>query len=327
MEPTWAGAHAVVTGSAGFVGRHLTARLLAEGACVTGLDREPPPPGAGGVHEQLELTAAGDRDRAAAALAAADVVFHLAGRDDRAAGGPARRRDNGLATAMVLGATPAGTPIVVTSSASVYGGARVRGDLVVPSHECDPVNPRGDRARSKVFVERLCARRRARGGLVTVVRPFTLAGPGQGPGAALSRWLRAAACGVPLQVPGSLDRRRDLVDVRQVAAALVGLARRVDLDVVNVGTGVPVTARAVVDAVGRATGRPPAVDVVPAPRDAPHATRAHTGRLAEAIGWVPAADLDEVVAAQWAADADLHSGGRSANMAWHSSASSASVRS
>jgi nucleoside-diphosphate-sugar epimerase len=321
---------AVVTGAAGFIGRHLVERLAAGGVDVVGIDRRRAAPGAPGTHLTMELGARADAARLREAVVAADVVFHLAGRggvrDSGADVAAERRRDNGLAAAAVLGATPASTPIVLTSSSSVYGGARTVGGRVVPSHECDPVMPRGGYARSKVFVERLCARRRARGGLVTVVRPFTVTGPGQRPDMAVSRWLRAAANGVPLQVIGSLDRRRDVTDVRQVAIALADLAAHPDLEVVNLGTGTTVTLGELLGAVGRAVGRSLPVEIAPVPREDPGATCADTRRLAAALGWVPFTDLDDLVAAQLRAGTDLHSRGVSANMAWHSSAPSASAR-
>jgi nucleoside-diphosphate-sugar epimerase len=327
---------AVVTGAAGFIGGHVVARLAGEGHQVVGIDRLPAPAGAAGAHLRLDLADPPNAEPLADALREADAVFHLAGRGGVRDTGPDvaahRRRDNGLAAAAVLAATPLDTPIVVTSSSSVYGGARVVGGpegRVVPSHECDPLMPRGGYARSKVFVERLCARRRARGGLVTVVRPFTVTGPGQRPDMAVSRWLQAAAAGLPLQVLGSPDRRRDVTDVRQVAVALVDLVAHPNLDVVNLGTGVPVTLRDLLRAVGCAVGRELPVEVAPAAREEPAATCAHTGRLHDVLGWVPFTDLDELVAAQHAAatePVDLHSSGVSANMAWHSTAPSASTR-
>lgn len=327
---------AVVTGSSGFIGGHVVVRLAQEGHEVVGIDRAPAPAGLPGVHLELDVAEPANRELLADALRDADAVFHLAGRggvrDTGADVAALRRRDNGLAAAAVLAATPADTPVIVTSSSSVYGGARVVGGpegRVIPSHECDPLMPRGGYARSKVFVERLCARRRARGGLVTVVRPFTVTGPGQRPDMAVSRWLRAAASGLPLQVLGSPDRRRDVTDVRQVAVVLVDLVEHPHLDVVNLGTGVPVTLRELLAAVNRAVGRELPVEVVPATREEPAATCAHTERLHEVLGWVPFTDLADLVAAQLAATAsptDLHSPASSANMVWHSTAASASTR-
>jgi nucleoside-diphosphate-sugar epimerase len=271
------------------------------------------------VHHRLELTDPGARDLVAGELAAADVVYHLAGRAGVRDIGPevdsARRRDNGLAAVTVLGLTPRRTPLLVTSSSSVYGGARLAGGRAVPSHERDPLHPRGGYARSKVLVERMCVPRRARGGLVTVVRPFTVAGPGQRPDMAISKWLVAARHGEPARVLGSLERRRDTTDVRQVARALVELAEHPDLDVVNIGTGRPVPLGDVLSAVVGAVGRPIEIALAPPSGEEPAVTCADTRRLARRLGWTPETRLDELVRSQLAAATDLHSQVVSANMA------------
>jgi nucleoside-diphosphate-sugar epimerase len=318
-----AGARAVVTGSAGFIGTHLVEQLAAAGADVVGFDRREPHLDALGVHHRVELTAPGSRELLRHELAVADVVYHLAGRAGVRDHGPevdsARRRDNGLAAVSVIGLTPPATPLLVTSSSSVYGGARIHRGRAVPSRESDPVHPRGGYARSKVLVERMCVPRRARGGLVTVVRPFTVAGPGQRPDMAVSRWLRAALAGEAAAVLGSLERRRDMTDVRQVARALVELAAHPDLDVVNIGTGRPVLLGDVLSAVVGAVGRPVEVTVDPPSAEEPAATCADIRRLARTLGWVPETALCDLVAAQLAATArsepDLHSRIVSANMA------------
>jgi nucleoside-diphosphate-sugar epimerase len=316
MDAVWSGARAVVTGASGFLGRHLVEHLAADGATVVGLDRLPAPPGSSGEHRVVDLGAPGIETRLHETLGSADVVFHLAGGGAAAArSGRANARDNAVATAAVLGATPAGVPLVVASSGAAYGGACRSGGEIRPSEETDPLRPHDARSRSKVFVERLCARRRAGGGLVTVVRPFTVAGPGQPEDRTVARWLSAAEHGFPAQVIGATDRRRDLVDIRQVGPALAGIAAQSALDVVNLGTGSPVTAAAVLDAIGAALGRPVLVDIEPAPRELPAVTCASTARLEEVLGWVPETDLDALVRAQVESRTNLHSRVVSANMA------------
>jgi nucleoside-diphosphate-sugar epimerase len=313
------GARAVVTGAAGFIGSHLVGELAARGADVVGIDRRAARSLAPVEHRRLELTDPAAHDELAHELAHADLVFHLAGRAGVRDCGPdvdsARRRDNGLATVAVLGLTPATTPLLVTSSSSVYGGARLLHGEPVPSLETDPLHPRGGYARSKVLVERLCSKRRARGGLVTVARPFTVVGPGQRPDMAVSLWLEAAFDGRPAHVLGSLERRRDMTDVRQVARALADLSAHPDVDVVNVGTGRPVRLGDVLSAVVGAVGRPVEIVVEPASREEPAVSCAGTDRLRQVLGWVPRTDLDDLVRAQVAFRADLHSQVVSANMA------------
>lgn len=298
----------VVTGSSGFVGRAVVAELARRGRSVVAIDRRPAPAGqpagvpvdrpAGPHAAPLVLT--GDllrRDELVdVALDSADAVVHLAGcpgvRDGAAGVGRRRHRDNVLATARVLAAVPSGVPVVVASSSSVYGGSDGR-----PSLETDPLAPRGGYARSKVAVEELCAARAAAGGRVTVVRPFTVVGEGQRPDMALSRWVDAALAGRPLEVFGSLERTRDLTDVREVARTLAALADPsvAPTAVLNVGSGRPRSLGEIVDAVAAATGTRPVTRVTRAAEVEPADTWADTDALRRVLGVVPTTDLADVV--------------------------------
>lgn len=287
----------VVTGAAGFLGRALVAALVADGVPVTALDRRPLPadPSAGLVTVQADLLA-GD-PRAAEALRTAEAVFHLAGRpgvrDTGPAADAARARDNAAATAAVLAAVPRHTPLVVTSSSSVYGGAAGR-----PSREEDPLRPLGAYARSKAAVEALCA---ARGGAVAVLRPFTVAGEGQRPDMALARWIAAVRAGAPIEVLGSPGRTRDVTDVRDVVRALRAAAERGVTGPLNVGTGRPRTLADLAAAVCRAVGAPAELVVRPAAAVEPADTWADTARCRRRLGFTPTTDLDTLVARQLAA--------------------------
>jgi nucleoside-diphosphate-sugar epimerase len=289
----------VVTGAAGFLGRALVAALAADGTAVVALDRRPPPTGPGIVPVRADLL--GADPAVAQALRSADAVFHLAGhpgvRDTGPAADAARTRDNVAATAAVLAAVPAGTPLVVTSSSSVYGGAAGR-----PSRETDPLHPLGAYARSKAAVELLCA-----GRPVAVLRPFTVAGEGQRPDMALARWIAAVRAGDPIRVFGSPERSRDVTDVRDVVRAARLAAERGVTGPLNVGTGRPHTLAELAAAVCRVLAAPAELVLAPAAAVEPAATWADTTRLARTLGFVPATDLDDVVARQVAAGAAVRS--------------------
>lgn len=292
----------VVTGAAGFVGRAVLRALADEGVAAVAVDRRPVPAAAG--VRVLTADLLDTDDEVTAALQGADAVIHLAGcpgvRDDRADVERHRARDNVDAAARVLETVPPAVPLVVASSSSVYGGSR---DLR-PSHEDDPLRPVGGYARSKAVVERLCADRVAEGARVTVARPFTVAGEGQRPDMALARWLTATRSGDPVRVFGSLARRRDVTDVRQVASALVCLTRVGAPGPVNVGTGVGRTLAEMLDAVQAVLGRRPTVELVPATAEEVTATLADTRRLRSLLGWVPSTDLPVLVRRQAAVPAE-----------------------
>jgi nucleoside-diphosphate-sugar epimerase len=290
---------AVVTGAAGFLGRTLVSALSTADERVIGIDREPQA-AQPGVH-MITADLLGGDPSVLAALADADAVFHLAGcpgvRDETPGIAVRRYRDNVLATAFVTAAVPRRTPLVVTSSSSVYGGSR-HGR---PSREGDRLRPQGGYAESKLLVERICDSRIEAGGMATVVRPFTVAGEGQRPDMALARWIAAARAGRALVVFGSRSRSRDVTDVRQVADALIALAARGHRGPVNIGTGTGHSLAAMVAAIGEALD----LDVETIAGHAQPAevgdTRADTRLLRRLIGWAPQTDLLALVRRQIAA--------------------------
>lgn len=288
----------VVTGAAGFIGGMLISALAADGERVVAIDRQPLPvchPGVTVLHADLL-----DRDPAACdALAEADLVFHLAGWSGRREtdARPAARwyRDNVLATRVVLAAVPSRTPVVVTSSAAVYGRAGR------PSREDDPVRPLGGYGRSKVEVERLCAQRFVTGGTVSVARPFTVVGEGQRPDMAIAGWIEAVRTGAPVRLVGSPWHTRDIVDVRDVIRSLRAMATHGVVGLLNIGSGAPRTLADMVAAVCRAVGAPPELVILPDRPDEPDATHADTNRHEQLLGFRPLTDLDTLVRRQLAA--------------------------
>lgn len=279
----------VVTGSSGFLGSALMAALERAGLDRLGIDRRPP---ASAGTPALLADLLGADPAVEDALRTADAVVHLAacaGVRERVSE-RTRSRDTVQTCALVSRLVPRHVPLLVASSSSVYGGARGRA-----CREDDTLRPRGSYARSKMEVEGLCAWRAAFGGQVTVLRPFTVIGEGQRPDMALARWAVAARAGQPLSVLGSLERTRDVTDVRAVAAALVGLLQRGGNGCVNVGGGRPRSLGALVAAVGRALDLAVRVRLLPAPVEEPHDTHADPTRLRHLLGWTPETDLDDAV--------------------------------
>lgn len=284
----------VVTGSSGFIGRALAHELVAAGHRVVAVDRTWRPNQAGMTVLTADLL---DGDALVeTALRDADAVVHLAGcsgvRDSTPGVDARRQRDNVDATRVVADLVPADVPLLVTSSSSVYGGAR----FGRASHESDVLAPRGGYARSKVGTEQVCARRAAVGGHVLTVRPFTVVGEGQRADMALSRWAEAARAGDPLRIFGSLDRTRDFTCVREVVRGLTALLRSGATGTVNLGSGRPRSLAEIVGALERALDVEVDLHVEPAADYEVPDTWADVRRFEAITSFRPHTDLDDVVA-------------------------------
>ena len=307
----------MVTGGAGFIGSHLVERLLAEGFRVHVVDdlstgklenlRD--------AHGSPELTVTVGSvalpELAGHVLDAADVVFHLAGVVGvrRLAREPLDVTQANLrSTEVVLEAAAArGVSVLLTSSSEVYG------DGPVPFVETAPVMPgsteglRGGYACAKAMGEWLATAHAEQSGLrVAVARLFNTVGPRQAgeDGMVLPRFVQQALRGEPVTVYGQGQQTRCFAHVRDVARALVDLARSARLPgrVINVGsaleTSVAELARVVLDCSesDSVIQRVPFHEVFPSGFIDPPRRVPCLRRLQAANGWVPSASLRSIVA-------------------------------
>ena len=294
---------ALVTGSSGFIGSNLADSLTHLGHEVVGIDRRPRP-GAPYRHTTADLNDLRLTSVLSEHARWADVVFHLAARPGIRTTLPdiekLRYRDIVAATMRVLEAVGPETHLIVTSSSAVYGGARPSSGGVRPSREDDPLDPKGGYARRKVEMELICQRWAERGGRLAVVRPFTVIGERQRDDMAAALWLDGASRGDPVTVIGSLNRTRDVTDVRKVVAGMIRVAELRFAGVLNLGAGQPRTLHELLEAVFRTVGRRVPITTRPAPIQEVQTTYADNTRSNQ-LGIELATDLDEVVARQHAA--------------------------
>lgn len=283
---------ALVTGSSGFIGSCLVDELLCAGAEVTGVDRRPRP-GDPARFVPMDLAEAKCLPELRKWTGWAEVVFHLAGEvgiRNRAPDIARRRRRNIIEAArMVIAASPPHRRLVAVSSSSVYGGAKTEGGRVIACREGDRPAPAGEYARRKLEMEQLFLRS---GRPVAIARPFTVIGEGQRPDMALSLWMEAVRSGRPLRVFGSLERTRDVTDVRQVAAALTRIAQTGETGVFNLGGGRGRTLREMTEAVFSALGADSPVIVEPAPPEEAVHTLADITRVTRTLGADLTTDLE-----------------------------------
>ena len=251
-----------MTGASGFVGTNVVVALAARGWAVVGSGRGAKPPAL-----PVEAWLPGDL---LASGVAHDVmrearpthVIHAVG----ALGGGARdRRElfdaHALSTAALLEAVAVHRPdawVAVAGSSAVYGRAPLQ-----PIPESAPMAPLSDYATSKCAQELVAAQYRGAGLSCSVARFFNLVGPGQSDVLLLSSLAHQAAeqeqdpDRVILLRVGNLEPRRDYLDVRDAARAVVALAEaRCDAPAVNVGSGRSWSVSDCVDMLATALARP-----------------------------------------------------------------------
>jgi GDP-4-dehydro-6-deoxy-D-mannose reductase len=298
--------HILVTGISGFVGPRLARHLLELGDRVSGtflVDR----PRFDGV-EDVRLFEADLLDaeglKRAVREAAPDAVVNLAGLSH--VGESWKRmgeyfRVNVLGTENVLAAAGAlenQPPVVVASSAEVYG---LVPEAEQPIAEDRRVDPRTPYALTKAAAERLAVARGA-----VVARAFNLVGPGQAPGFALPSFARQLAAirrnGLePVLRAGNLSARRDFVHVDDGAAAFRLLAEKGEPGgIYNIASGRALPVSEALERLMAVSGVAARVEEDPErmrPVDLP-LLLGDAGRL-RALGWQPARSVDDALAALW----------------------------
>lgn len=304
----------LVTGAAGFVGRHaLGALASAAGPSdrIVGIGRGGPETLPEGVEfRQLDLL-----DEAALTAFVAEYrptdILHLAAMASvqQSADAPAETwRVNvvGLLNlAEALARSARGANVFFVSSGEVYGRAFLAGHAL--SEDVEPV-PLGAYARSKWFGEEILRDVLPKAGLrLVILRPFNHIGPGQDERFVVPSFAgqiaRIEAGRVPpvLEV-GNLDACRDFLPIGDVVRAYVALIARggsiASGTVFNIASGVPRSIASVLSDLRRHATVPFEVRIAPdrmRPSDIP-VSAGDASRLSAAIAWAPTADWDAALA-------------------------------
>lgn len=260
-----AGRRVLLTGATGFIGAHLTSRLVDEGAHVSVLVRQAV---ADGRLSSLEGRISAHRGdvtdpfavRAALAASRAEVVFHLA------ADTGARRVElgwDGVARALRVNLDGTLTVLRAVQEAShdvaVFvraGGLEEYGAGPIPYREEQREAPISPYSASQVAATHFCqALQPVTAATIVTLRPALVYGPGQSDDFFIPSLIRSCLANVPFEMTSG-EQGRDLLYVDDVVDAFVRAASRLELrgQVVNVGGGVEYAMRDVARMIVRLSG-------------------------------------------------------------------------
>lgn len=285
----------LVTGGAGFIGRHVVAALVAAGRDVVVADKRE--------HPGLP-TVVGDlcdpdvRDLAVSGEV--EAVVHLAA-ETSVLGSVERpalvHRVNVEMTAALLElARRQGVGAFVLASTNAVVG-RYAGTFT----ERVPLGPLTPYGASKAAGEMLLSGYAGAYGLrAPVLRLTNVYGPGmREKDSFVPRMLKAAARGEGVQVYGDGLQRRDLVHVHDVARAFVQAVGGWPSGLTIIGSGSSVTVVEMLEAARAVSGRPIPAEHVPAKAGEMPAVVVDISR-ARSLGWAPTVSLADGMAMAWA---------------------------
>lgn len=304
---TLGGQRVLVTGGAGVIAREVLDLLSARGAIVLSVDRLPlDRPAPDGVEHLVADLA--DADLRPVIAFAPSVILHLAATFERSVESaefwPQNWNDNVIVTHRLAEmATGVGSlrTFVFASSYLIYRTSQylfsMPQDEAVALAEDSDIDPRNLCGAAKLYGEReLGFARDVLGGQFRTVAARIFRVYGRGSRDVVSRWVRAALRGDPVDVYHP-ENRFDYVYSRDVAEGLIRMA--IDqraVGVLNLATGRARPVSDVISAIESATGRP--LDRRTLPVDEPYeASRADVGRLRERLAWVPDTALEDGVEA------------------------------
>jgi dTDP-glucose 4,6-dehydratase len=287
----------VVTGAAGFLGSHLTDRLLKEGHRVIGIDNFIT--GSDGNIQHIFGNPnykfyRHDVSNYIYVPEQVDIVFHLAS--------PASPVDylehpiptlkvGALGTHNTLGLAKAkGARFLIASTSECYGDP-----LVHPQKEdywgnVNPVGPRGVYDEAKRFAEAMTmAYHRYHGVDTKIVRIFNTYGPRMRlrDGRVVPAFIGQALTGAPLTIFGNGSQTRSFCFVSDLIDGIYRLAMSDFHEPVNIGNPREMTIKEFAEAIIKITGTTSGIEYKPLPVDDPKVRQPDITRAKTVLGWEP----------------------------------------
>lgn len=261
----WTGKRVLVTGAGGFVGSHLTERLVELGASTRALvhynaldtwgwlDQSP-------VRDQIEVIAGDvcDRDSVRRALQDVEIVFHLAALiaipySYHAPMSYVRTNIEGTLNVLQTVREFGVARLVHTSTSEVYGTARH-----VPIDEAHSLQGQSPYAASKIGADKIVEAFHLSFGVpVVTVRPFNTFGPRQSARAVIPTIITQCLTGETVRL-GSLRPTRDLNFVANTVDGflLAATAEKAVGQTINLGSGREISIGDLAQLIARLIGKP-----------------------------------------------------------------------
>ena len=257
-----------ITGAAGFIGSHLTARLLGEGRRVVAVDDlshgSMANLGASVASPDFRFMQLDCRDRRALrrAFAGCDAIVHLAAEKIPRYGGAVKTLEANVAGANAVyeAALAIGVPAVIASTSDVYGNATPPFSEETHLTLGPPTTRRWAYAVSKLYDEHLAlALREERGLRVTILRLFGSYGPHNHPswwGGPQPTFIERLLDGQLMEIHGDGQQIRTFTFVSDTVE---GFVRALDTpaaegEIINIGGAEPTTIARLAGAVQAALG-------------------------------------------------------------------------
>lgn len=303
----WPNETVLITGAGGFIGSHLTERLLGLGARVRALVHYNSRNDPGFLthlrdrHERLAILSGdvGDLEAVRGFADGASVILHLAALVSipysyEHVHQVVAVNTLGALNILTVGRENGVKRIVHTSTSEVYGSARI-----VPIDEQHPKQPQSPYSASKIAADALALSHYYSFELpVTICRPFNTYGPRQSDRAVIPTLIAQALVRDEI-VLGNLAPTRDFTYVADTVAGFIKVAEAPECigQEINLGTGEEISvgdlARKIVQLIGRN------VEVVSSPeRMRPVASEvqrlcSNNAKAKALAGWTPQVSLDE----------------------------------
>ena len=300
----------LITGAAGFLGSHLSDRLLADGHEVIGLDNF-----ITGNPNNLAHLMGNERfsfqrhdvSNFIFVRSKVDAVLHFASPASPNPLSPAgyfnlpiqTMKAGALGTHNCLGIARAHKArFLLASTSEIYGDPLVHPQTEIYAGNVDPVGPRAVYDEAKRFAESLTmAYHRAHKVDTRIVRIFNTFGPRMDleDGRALPNFLKQALLGQPLTVYGDGSQTRSFCYVDDLVNGIVALLHSNEIMPVNIGNPVEMTILQFAEAINRVTGNQAGITFVEDARSVrdPQQRQPDITRARSLLNWQPKVGLEE----------------------------------